>query len=108
MADPENPTNPIPEEPKAKEPAPTAPPAGPREGEKPAASKADAPPKVSGAKKSGKQKKRTAGSCGRGGFGKPFAFRRDRREAKNRQGERQKDRQSGHRACALDVHHQIR
>ncbi len=57
MADPENPTNPIPEEPKAKEPAPTAPPAAPREGEKPAASKADAPPKASGAKKSGKQKK---------------------------------------------------
>ncbi|HMC24186.1 MAG TPA: hypothetical protein VKH14_01815, partial [Candidatus Udaeobacter sp.] len=57
MADPENPTNPSPEEPKAKEPTPTTPPAGPREGEKPAASKADAPPKVSGAKKSGKQKK---------------------------------------------------
>jgi small subunit ribosomal protein S11 len=57
MADPENPTNSSPEEPKAKEPAPTAPPAGPREGEKPAASKADAPPKVIGAKKSAKQKK---------------------------------------------------
>jgi small subunit ribosomal protein S11 len=55
MADPENPTNPSSEEPKAKEPAPTAPPAGPREGEKPAASKADAPGKPP--KKSGKQKK---------------------------------------------------
>jgi small subunit ribosomal protein S11 len=55
MADPENPTNPSSEEPKAKEPAPTAPPAGPREGEKPAASKADAPAKPP--KKSGKQKK---------------------------------------------------
>jgi small subunit ribosomal protein S11 len=55
MADPENPTNP--EEPKTKESAPTAPPAGPREGQKPAASKADAPPKGIGAKKSGKQKK---------------------------------------------------
>src|SRR5438093_1274170 len=53
MADPENPTNPSPEEPKAKEPTPTTPPPGPREG----ASKADAPPKASGAKKSGKQKK---------------------------------------------------
>src|SRR5438093_2276489 len=53
MADPENPTNPSPEEPKAKEPTPTTPPAGAREG----ASKADAPPKASGAKKSGKQKK---------------------------------------------------
>src|SRR5437667_7728471 len=57
MTDPEKPTNPSPEEPKAKEPTPTTPTAGPREGEKPAASKADAPPKVSGAKKSGKQKK---------------------------------------------------
>jgi small subunit ribosomal protein S11 len=55
MADPENPTNP--EEPKTKEAAPTAPPASPPEGEKPAASKADAPPKAPGAKKSGKQKK---------------------------------------------------
>ena len=57
MADPENPTNPSSEETKAKEPAPTAPPAGPWEGEKPVASKADAPPKGIGAKKSGKQKK---------------------------------------------------
>src|SRR5256886_2379102 len=57
MADPENPTNPSSEEPTTKEPAPPAPPAGPPEGEKPAASKADAPPKVIGAKKSGKQKK---------------------------------------------------
>jgi small subunit ribosomal protein S11 len=55
MADPENPTNP--EEPKTKEAAPTAPPASPPEGEKPATSKADAPPKAPGAKKSGKQKK---------------------------------------------------
>src|SRR5439155_17386866 len=55
MAAPENPTNP--EEPKTKESAPTAPPAGPWEGEKPVASKADAPPKGIGAKKSGKQKK---------------------------------------------------
>ena len=60
MADPENPTNPSSEEPKTKEPAPTAPPAGPREGEKPAAAKADASPKVIGAKKSGKQKERPA------------------------------------------------
>src|SRR6266481_1550571 len=64
MADPENPTNPIPEEPKAKEPAPTAPPAAPREGEKPPASKADAPPKASGAKKSGKQKKERPAAAG--------------------------------------------
>jgi small subunit ribosomal protein S11 len=60
MADPENPTNPSSEEPKTKEPAPTVPPAGPREGEKPAGSKADASPKVIGAKKSGKQKERPA------------------------------------------------
>ena len=59
MADPENPTNPSSEEPKPKEPTAATPPApaGPREGEKPAAAKADAPPKSSGAKKSGKQKK---------------------------------------------------
>jgi len=55
MADPENPTNP--EEPKTKESPPTAPPADLGEGEKPAASKADASPKGIGAKKSGKQKK---------------------------------------------------
>jgi len=55
MADPENPTNPSSEEPKTKEPTPAATPAGAREGEKPAASKADAPAKP--AKKSGKQKK---------------------------------------------------
>src|ERR1700720_1476178 len=55
MADPENPTNPSSEEPKTKEPTPAATPAGPHEGEKPAASKADAP--APGAKKSGKQKK---------------------------------------------------
>ena len=55
MADPENPSNPSPEESKAKEPTPTTPPAGPREGEKPAVSKPDASAKS--AKKSGKQKK---------------------------------------------------
>jgi small subunit ribosomal protein S11 len=56
MADPENPTNPSPaEEPKTKEPGSTAPPSASQEGEKPAASKADAPAKP--AKKSGKQKK---------------------------------------------------
>jgi small subunit ribosomal protein S11 len=55
MADPENPSNPSPEESKAKEPIPATPPAGSREGEKPAASKADVPAKP--AKKSGKQKK---------------------------------------------------
>jgi len=64
MADPENPTKPSPEEPKAKEPTPTAPPAGPREAEKPAAPKADAPPKVIGAKKSGKQKKERPATAG--------------------------------------------
>src|ERR1700730_5821080 len=55
MADPENPTNPSSEEPTTKEPAPAVPAAGPREGEKPAAPKADAPAKP--VKKSGKQKK---------------------------------------------------
>jgi small subunit ribosomal protein S11 len=56
MADPENPTNPsAAEEPKTKEPASTAPPSASQEGEKPAASKADAPAKP--AKKTGKQKK---------------------------------------------------
>ena len=64
MADPENPTKPSPEEPKAKEPTPTEPPAGPREAEKPAAPKADAPPKVIGAKKSGKQKKERPAAAG--------------------------------------------
>jgi len=62
MADPENPTNP--EEPKTKESAPTAPPAGLREGEKPAASKTDAPPKGIGAKKSSKQKKERPAPAG--------------------------------------------
>ena len=64
MADPENPTKPSPEEPKAKEPTPTAPPAGPGEAEKTAAPKADAPPKVIGAKKSGKQKKERPPAAG--------------------------------------------
>jgi small subunit ribosomal protein S11 len=62
MADPENPTNP--EEPKTKEAAPAAPPASPPEGEKPAASKADAPPKAPAAKKSGKQKKERPAPAG--------------------------------------------
>jgi small subunit ribosomal protein S11 len=57
MADPENPTNPTSEEPKAEKPGATAPLAGPREGESAAASKADAPPKATTARKSGKQKK---------------------------------------------------
>jgi small subunit ribosomal protein S11 len=64
MADPENPTKPSPEEPKAKEPTPTAPPAGPGEAEKPAPPKADAPPKAIGAKKSGKQKKERPAAAG--------------------------------------------
>src|SRR5437762_12802762 len=55
MADPENPTNPSREEPRAKESTPATPPAGPREGEKLAASKADAAAKP--VKKSVKQKK---------------------------------------------------
>jgi|SRR5580704_2128733 small subunit ribosomal protein S11 len=62
MADPENPTNP--EAPKTKEAAPTAPLASPPEGEKPAASKADAPPKAPAAKKSGKQKKERPAPAG--------------------------------------------
>jgi small subunit ribosomal protein S11 len=64
MADPENPTKPSPEEPKTKEPTPTAPPAGPGEAEKPAPPKADAPPKATGAKKSGKQKKERPAAAG--------------------------------------------
>jgi small subunit ribosomal protein S11 len=55
MADPENPTNPSPEEPKTKEPKSAAAPTDSREGEKAAASKADAPAKP--AKKTAKQKK---------------------------------------------------
>jgi small subunit ribosomal protein S11 len=55
MADPENPTNPVPEEQKAREPKSTATPTGSHKAEPAAASKSDAPPKP--AKKAGKQKK---------------------------------------------------
>jgi small subunit ribosomal protein S11 len=55
MADPENPTNPSPEEPKTTEPKSVPAPTDSREGEAAAASKADAPAKP--AKKTGKQKK---------------------------------------------------
>jgi small subunit ribosomal protein S11 len=57
MADPENPTNPSPEEAKATEPKPA--PASPdsRQGEPAAASKPDAAPKVPAAKKAAKPKK---------------------------------------------------
>ena len=55
MADPENPTNPSPEEPKTTEPKSVPAPTDSREGEAAAASKADAPAKP--AKKTAKQKK---------------------------------------------------
>ncbi len=55
MADPENPTNPSPEEPKTKEPPSAPAPTDSRQGEPAAASKADAPAKP--AKKAAKQKK---------------------------------------------------
>jgi small subunit ribosomal protein S11 len=55
MADPENPTNPSPEEPKATEPKSVPAPTDSREGEAAAASKADAPAKP--AKKAAKPKK---------------------------------------------------
>jgi small subunit ribosomal protein S11 len=55
MADPENPTNPTPEEAKTNEPKPAAPPPNSREGEPVAAAKADAATKP--AKKAAKQKK---------------------------------------------------
>ena len=55
MADPENPTNPSPEEPKTKEPTSAPAPTDSRQGEPAAASKADAPAKP--AKKATKQKK---------------------------------------------------
>jgi small subunit ribosomal protein S11 len=57
MADPENPTNPAPEEPKATEPKPA--PATPesRQGEPAAATKPDAAPKAPAAKKAAKPKK---------------------------------------------------
>ena len=55
MADPENPTNPSPEEPKTKEPTSAPAPTDSRQGEPAAASKADAPAKP--AKKAAKQKK---------------------------------------------------
>jgi len=55
MADPENPTNPSPEEPKTTEPKSVPAPTDSREGEAAAASKADAPAKP--AKKAAKQKK---------------------------------------------------
>jgi small subunit ribosomal protein S11 len=62
MADPQNPTNPRPEESKAKEPTSVAPPAPPTEGEKPAAPKGDALAKP--AKKSGKQKQQRPAAAG--------------------------------------------
>jgi small subunit ribosomal protein S11 len=55
MADPQNPTNPSPEEPKTTEPKSVPAPTDSREGEAAAASKADAPAKP--AKKAAKQKK---------------------------------------------------
>jgi small subunit ribosomal protein S11 len=55
MADPENPTNPSPEEPKTTEPKSVPAPTDSREGEAAAASKVDAPAKP--AKKTAKQKK---------------------------------------------------
>ena len=55
MADPENPTNPSPEEPKTTEPKSVPAPTDSREGEAAVASKADAPAKP--AKKTAKQKK---------------------------------------------------
>jgi small subunit ribosomal protein S11 len=55
MAEPENPTNPSPEEPKTTESKPVPAPTDSREGEAAAASKADAPAKP--AKKTAKQKK---------------------------------------------------
>jgi small subunit ribosomal protein S11 len=55
MADPENPTNPAPEEPKAKEPKPAPAPTDSHKAEPAAASKPDAAPKP--AKKAAKQKK---------------------------------------------------
>jgi small subunit ribosomal protein S11 len=55
MADPENPTNPSPEEPKTKEPKSVPAPAGSGESEPAAVSKAEAPAKP--AKKAAKQKK---------------------------------------------------
>jgi len=58
MADPENPTNPSPEEPKTKEPPSAPAPTDSRQGEPAAASKADAPAKP--AKKAAKQKKEQA------------------------------------------------
>jgi small subunit ribosomal protein S11 len=55
MAEPENPTNPTPDELKTTEPKSASAPVDSREGEKPAAAKADAPAKP--AKKAAKQKK---------------------------------------------------
>jgi small subunit ribosomal protein S11 len=55
MAEPENPTNPTPDEPKTTEPKSAPAPVDSREGEKPAAAKVDAPGKP--AKKAAKQKK---------------------------------------------------
>ena len=57
MAEPENPTNASPEEPKAEEPKSAPVPADSKEGEKVPASKAGAPPKASSAKKPVKPKK---------------------------------------------------
>ncbi|PYK15328.1 MAG: 30S ribosomal protein S11 [Verrucomicrobia bacterium] len=56
MAEPENPTNPIPEESK-KEPKATAPAAEPQQGDKAPAPKAEAPAKAPGTKKPARQKK---------------------------------------------------
>ncbi len=57
MAEPESPTSASPEEPKAEEPKSAPVPADTKESEKAPASKADAPPKASGAKKPAKPKK---------------------------------------------------
>ena len=57
MAEPENPTNTEPEDAKAEEPKPSTPAAESPQTEKPAVSKAETPPKPSGAKKAPKQKK---------------------------------------------------
>jgi small subunit ribosomal protein S11 len=61
MADPENPTNPAPEESKAKEPKPAPAPTGSHKAEPAAASKPDAAPKP--AKKAAKQKKEQPGGA---------------------------------------------
>ena len=57
MAEPENPTNPSSEEPKATEPKSAPAPTDSREGTPAPASKTDTPPKAFGAKKAAKQKK---------------------------------------------------